>query len=173
MNLNIGSSNVSGEYKKSNWINLDRTKSKGVNTIADALDLPFAEDSFNEIHCFHVLEHVTRDKYLKMLEELFRVLSIGGKLYLEVPDFEGVVKKLKNAFDNKNDREIHIWTTSTYGKNERPGMAHYWGFHERLLTNSFEAVGFQNVRRLKDSELLAASHIKQEPVLCIVGEKLY
>jgi ubiquinone/menaquinone biosynthesis C-methylase UbiE len=47
--------------------------------VADALDLPFSNESFDVVVCSQVYEHVPNAK--KMFAEIFRVLSRGGVCY--------------------------------------------------------------------------------------------
>jgi SAM-dependent methyltransferase len=49
----------------------------------DASPLPFADDSFDAVVASHVIEHLTRP--MQMMDEIFRVLRVGGLLYLECP----------------------------------------------------------------------------------------
>jgi predicted SAM-dependent methyltransferase len=171
MKLQVGSSNVTGRYKQG-WINLDIEDHEGVTIVADASEhIPFESNTFDEIHCIHVLEHVTRDKHEPMLKEMYRVLEPGGVLYVETPDFQGTVENLKTAFDNGDTEALHIWTTSIYGKNERPGMAHYWGFYEGLLRRKMRHTGFKEVTRLKEIDEMVSGHYRQEPILLVRGTK--
>ena len=172
MKLQIGSSIVRGIYKTDEWINLDIVKFEGVDIVADASEhIPLETGSVDEIRCIHVLEHVTRDKYPLMLREMHRVLKPGGVLYVEVPDFKGTIDNLLAAFNSNDVEAIHIWTTSVYGKNERAGMAHHWGFYEGLLRREFRHQGFKEVDRLLEKDEMISSHYKQEPVLLIRGTK--
>jgi ubiquinone/menaquinone biosynthesis C-methylase UbiE len=49
----------------------------------DIKQLPFEENYFDLIICYHVLEHVEDDH--KAMQELFRVLKSGGVALLQVP----------------------------------------------------------------------------------------
>ncbi len=173
MKLQVGSSEVRGIYKRAEWINLDLqdVSDDGVNVIGSGLDMPFKDNSFEEIHCIHVLEHLTRDKPPVMLAAMHRVLRPGGLLYVEVPDFQGTVANLTAAFESGNADAIHIWTTSLYGKSERYGMSHHWGFYEGLLRREFRYQGFTDVDRLVEKEDMISTHYNQEPILLVRGTK--
>jgi predicted SAM-dependent methyltransferase len=172
MKLQVGSSEVEGRYKGADWTNLDIKPHRGVDIVADASErIPLDTNSVDEIHCIHVLEHVTRDKYKPMLREMYRVLKPGGVLYVETPDFRGTIANLQHAFEQSDVDAIHIWTTSVYGKNEREGMAHHWGFYEGLLRREFRFQGFKDVDRLVFTNEMISSHYKQEPVLLVRGTK--
>lgn len=167
MKLNIGASVPSNMYKRG-WINLDLVRHDRINILGSGLALPFKDNSIDLIHCVHVLEHVTRDKNLLMLKEMQRVLRPGGEAWIEVPDFARIIDKLKTALDNHSKEHIHIWTTSIYGKNERPGMAHYHGFTEELLSDKILDAGFLTVQRKFD---MISEHYRLEPVMLMKGIK--
>lgn len=50
---------------------------------ADICKLPFKDNSFDFIICNHVLEHIP--DHIKALQELYRVLAVGGTAILQVP----------------------------------------------------------------------------------------
>lgn len=168
MNLNIGSSDPRGKYKGVDWINLDICNYENVNVLGSGLKLPFKENSFDLIHCVHVLEHVTREKNQIMLDEMCRVVKPNCEVMVEVPDFQEVIDLLHQAFKKSDTHKIHQWTTSIYGKNERDGMAHYWGFTAPLLCKKFHKAGFSGVNPSND---MISDHYSQEPVLLVIGKK--
>ena len=49
----------------------------------DAADLPFPNESFDNIACLEVLEHVPAPQ--QVLNEIFRVLKPGGKVWVSAP----------------------------------------------------------------------------------------
>jgi SAM-dependent methyltransferase len=58
----------------------------GANFVAgSALALPFADDSFDAVCLFDVIEHLPRGTEPKALREACRVLRPNGKLYLSTP----------------------------------------------------------------------------------------
>ena len=171
MKLQVGCSAVRGIYKEG-WVNLDIKEHRGVDIIADATEkIPLDTNSVDEIHCIHVLEHLTRDKYPLMLREMCRVLKPGGTIYIEVPDFLGTIQNLHDAIVARDVDGIHVWTTSIYGKNERSGMAHHWGFYEGLLKREMKQQGFKDIVRLTERDEMISEHYRQEPVLLVRGTK--
>ncbi len=171
MKLNIGCSWPDAKYKAAEWINFDLKENERVNVKGDALQLPFKTGSIDEIHCIHLLEHLTRNKYPIVIREMHRVLKEGGSCYVETPDFKGTVENLYNSFKNQDTEAIHIWTTSAYGKSERDGMAHHWGFYEGLLRREMRRQGFISVVRLSEPKEMISSHYRQEPILLVKGTK--
>jgi predicted SAM-dependent methyltransferase len=53
----------------------------------EELPLPFEKNKFDEIWASHVIEHVPRDKFDKLMEEIHRILRNGGKVKIRVPFF--------------------------------------------------------------------------------------
>lgn len=54
-----------------------------VRVDVDSSPLPFPEGSFDAVVASHTIEHLTRP--MLMMDEIFRVLKVGGLLYLECP----------------------------------------------------------------------------------------
>jgi 2-polyprenyl-3-methyl-5-hydroxy-6-metoxy-1,4-benzoquinol methylase len=73
--------------------------------------LPFIESSFENVVCYHVLEHVKNPK--KSLLEIRRVLTKQGMLYLAIPDGRSLHESL-NVFFGKIGGAVydHIWRYS-------------------------------------------------------------
>lgn len=53
--------------------------------VASALDLPFADESFDTVVCWEVLEHLPSSTEQRAFDEIYRVLRPGGALYLSTP----------------------------------------------------------------------------------------
>ena len=74
-----------GKKKNPGVIGLDVRPLPGVDIVSDAFKyfLPFRSAIFDEVRCFHVLEHA--DDLLHVMEEIHRVLREDGLLHLIVP----------------------------------------------------------------------------------------
>ena len=87
MGLNVGSANV----RLKNKLNIDVVNKKhgsrlDLDGVASVLDLPFPDDSFEEIVFTEVLEHLPEGTEVRALRELKRVLKPNGLLVLSVPN---------------------------------------------------------------------------------------
>jgi 2-polyprenyl-3-methyl-5-hydroxy-6-metoxy-1,4-benzoquinol methylase len=56
-----------------------------VFTVGTAVELPFADNSFDTVCCWEVLEHLPRGTERRAFAEIARVLRPGGVLYLSTP----------------------------------------------------------------------------------------
>lgn len=80
--LNLGC----GQDYREGWVNLDISSTVGADVVHDIekLPLPFEDDSFEEILCHDILEHV---EYLPIMKELYRILAPGGEITIRVPHY--------------------------------------------------------------------------------------
>ena len=119
----------------------------------DITNLQFADDSFDVIICYHVLEHIKEDR--KAIDELYRVLKPGGWAILQVP----------------------IWARQTYEDDAIPReqfLNHYghsdhvrvYGpdFKERLTSSGFQVNLDQYVRTLPGEVLTRFGLLIQEDI---------
>ena len=82
LKLNLGC----GRDIKSGWTNVDSRKFDGVDIVADlSQPWPWADESVEEIHLSHVLEHFTADQRVHIANEIYRVLITGGKATIITP----------------------------------------------------------------------------------------
>ena len=72
---------------------------------ADAHFLPFKNEEFNYVYCFHTLEHLNNPH--KVLSEIMRVLQTHGKAIFEVPD-----SNIKSP-STQLHLHIHFWKMDT------------------------------------------------------------
>lgn len=90
--LNIGC----GRFSFTDWINIDKLDFPNVNRVLDiSKEIPYENESIDEIYAGHFLEHLDMDSALKFLAESFRVLKKGMKIIIVIPD----AKKIYQQFD--------------------------------------------------------------------------
>jgi SAM-dependent methyltransferase len=73
----------------------------GVHLVANDLreGLPFGAGELRQVFCCDVIEHLTAEQMVRLLEEIFRVLVPGGDLILSTPNlnrFSNLVRFLSN-----------------------------------------------------------------------------
>lgn len=76
-----------GKDIKEDYINLDWSKFDGVDVVHDVnkFPWPFKSDTFEEIYCSHILEHV--DDMVQAMREIHRISKNGGKVIVFGPHF--------------------------------------------------------------------------------------
>ncbi|HJH27263.1 MAG TPA: hypothetical protein C5S37_10990 [Methanophagales archaeon] len=85
-------------------------------------ELPFKPNTFDEIHCFHVLEHVHEPE--KVISELERCLRRNGKLFVSVPHhrIENLVgKRIPGYFSPRMHQRI-FYRCELMGLIEKNGL---------------------------------------------------
>lgn len=85
--LDLGCGANKWKSKGDTVIGIDCVKMDGIDVVWDInkIPLPFKDGEFDVIITRHVLEHIT--ELPKMLDELHRILKIGGKLRIWVPHY--------------------------------------------------------------------------------------
>jgi len=118
--LNLGC----GNDIKQGWINLDVAVLPGVDVIhnLNELPLPFDDNSFDEILCQDVLEHVSLTPLIK---EIHRILKAGGVLNIRVPHFTS----RNNFIDPTHVKTFSFQTFQFFVKDALYDRGYYFDFH--------------------------------------------
>tara|TARA_B110000438_G_scaffold298402_1_gene346579 strand:+ start:6738 stop:7355 length:618 start_codon:yes stop_codon:yes gene_type:complete len=156
----------------------------------DIFNLPYKNDSVDEILCESLIEHISFDKEEKLFNEFKRVLKPGAKIYLSTPDFEVTATQWLQAKDDwqdffKNDDESikqnHWFGTYSYGAENRwgrlaatifgsqngKGQFHHNCYTEQKLKKIFEKINLKviSVKKFKwkgsRDDMIGISAIKQ------------
>ena len=98
MKLNLGC----GNKKVEGFIGIDI---KDADVVADIRKLPYDDNSVDEIMAIHVCEHAFQHEIVAMIREWLRVLKPDGKMALELPCFDKVVKYIREN-DVLDDRMV-------------------------------------------------------------------
>lgn len=95
-----------GSRKLPGWTSIDNNGACDI-TMSLVDQLPFPDESTEEIYASHVLEHFHHPELLHILSECRRVLKPGGRLRLAVPDAKLYIRDYW-ARDMRNlDRYMH------------------------------------------------------------------
>lgn len=145
----------------------------------DALDLPYADGTFDCVIASEVLEHIPRD--VEAIAELVRVLRPGGKLAITVPRWlpERICWLLSNEYHSNEGGHVRIYKADELrSKVLAHGLRFTHSHHAHALHSPFWwlkcAVGVSN----SDHPAVAAYHqllvwdMVSAPWLTRRGEKL-
>jgi len=137
LKLNLG---CGSDYRQ-DYVNIDKyTVNFKVDRVFDCNEpLDYLDESVEEILVIHLLEHLRPKGIDRVVKSWHRVLKTGGKLILELPDFDEIAKR---ALENPTDDEILKWG---FGNQERPGQDHYWGWNKIRLLNLLKKAGFNKI----------------------------
>lgn len=78
--------------------------SRATFVVGSVLDLPFADDTFDAVTCFEVIEHVEAPAVL--VAELHRVLRPGGTLYISTP--HALMERLNEETTSNPHLHYHV-----------------------------------------------------------------
>ena len=109
MKINLGA----GSDIQDGYINHDITKLEGIDITHDLNQFPWPWDdnSISEIVAKDVIEHL--DDFMKVMEELHRVLKVGGLIRLKVPYWNSVSRHA----DPTHKRGFHELTFQFFDPN--------------------------------------------------------
>lgn len=134
--LNVGC----GWDHREGYLNIDFLEVHGPDLVADVRDLHMLPSGhYRELVAQDILEHLERSEIDPALEEWARVLAVGGRLILRVPDLLGVARLLTaNRTIDFHHQMIHaLLGTQAYN-----GDYHHATFTELTLRDSLHRAGF-------------------------------
>src|ERR1041384_4830780 len=82
------------------WLNSDIEPSKEEIYLDAASRYPFGDGSFQYIFAEHVIEHISWEAGVRMLQECYRVLAKGGKIRIVTPNLVKFIQLLTNSPDD-------------------------------------------------------------------------
>jgi len=119
-------------------------------------DLPFENDSLNEVILIQVLEHIPAYNVSKVLNETCRVLKRGGCLIVGVPDVVETAKILVNA----TTAEEEDWCIRLIHGTQRNKFSHHFcGYIPRTLKQLLFEHGFGDFKDLPNINFYPSFHI--------------
>lgn len=156
MKLNLGA----GDSKIDGFTSVD-LYDPAADVMADICELPFPNDSVDEIVAYQVVEHIPYQKSAQMFEEMYRVLKPGGIATFETPDVDIICKNILR--DGLEDKWVYSlvgeyyrpWDKDRYSDWENVAAAIHrnpWNF--RKVQAICEPLGF-TVERIKPTQILA------------------
>lgn len=159
MKLHIG---CGSNYKKG-YVNIDKyTPSHGVVDLSHDLNnpLPYDTNQIEEILGYHIFEHLDPKKVQTILLDWFRLLMPGGRLILELPEFD----KVCAWYLLEGGQLQKEWI---FGNQEQPGQIHYWGYTRRDMIDLLQGAGFQTIEFTDPQDY----HAKEGPTMRIEAQK--
>ena len=107
LNLGSGNSHIDG------FINVD-LYDKDADVQADICDLPYDDNSIDEIVAYQVIEHIPYNQSDDVFGEMYRVLKPGGTAIVETPDIDYVCRAILD------EGLLDKWIYNLVGQYHRP-----------------------------------------------------
>ena len=143
--------NIGGTSRLPGWEVFEIGSSDADEQVRNFGDLSmFADNTFESLYASHLLEHFDYQGDLqRVLDEWFRVLEPGGKLFLSVPDLDVLARMFldKAAFSAE---ERFFIMRMMYGGHIDAADFHLVGLNEEFLTGFLDRSGFVQIRRVTD-----------------------
>lgn len=104
--------------------------------------LPLQDQCADEVHAYHFIEHVREYEAPALVAEFLRLLKVGGKLILELPDIELCAKNLLAGMS------AQMCWFGFYGdaSHRDPYMLHKSGFTRSTMKTLLAQSGFTDIR---------------------------
>jgi SAM-dependent methyltransferase len=147
------------------YLNIDKNAKHNPDLVADIGNLFMLPDGFyDEIVAKDILEHLPRIQTESVLKEWNRLLKIGGKLYLRLPNLLGVLELLKlDLKQSVEDQKLLV--QCLFGTQIYEGDWHFTGFtpiliNHYLMVAGFDISGFRTIDHwLLDIEAVKVSNV--------------
>lgn len=123
-----------GNSKKDGYLGVDKVETSSTDYIFDLQTYPWPieDNSIDEIHCSHYVEHIPhdiknpnddRDGFIQFFDEVYRILKVGGKATIITPYYTSI----RAIQDPTHCRSISEATYSYINKEwrEKVNMSHY------------------------------------------------
>lgn len=109
--------------------------------------LPFVDGYADEVHAYHLFEHLPRNAAPRILKEWIRVLKPGGKLVLEMPCLDKILALFDHYFQAGKpiDPRLTMWGLFGDPGYENDAMVHRWCYSVAELSNLLTEAGMMDI----------------------------
>jgi predicted SAM-dependent methyltransferase len=136
-----------GRSKFKNCINLDVEASLKPDVVANLREnLPFGNESFDEIYLFHTIEHIEKIHHPWVLKEIHRILKSTGIFYISYPEFSEIVKRWLDNTHGKRE----FWEATVYGRQSHKSDYHVSAMDSTDFVQTMMTAGFVKILRLPE-----------------------
>ena len=149
MRLHIGS----GRKLISGWMNMDADQGiPGIDRVGSIEELGgFPDREFHEIYLSHVLEHIPHGHVHGVMDELYRILALGGRVRISVPDLDRICALYVQHIEWFTPPNTP-WLGLLYGGQINEYDFHKGGFNFAYIKYLMQNAGFHGVTEVPPTE---------------------
>lgn len=147
MKLNL----MCGRHVLDGWTNVDIQPSprakRPPDILSDAKSIPLPTECADELMVIHGFEHFYRWEVDTVMKEWHRLLKVGGKLVLELPDLIKCCENVLNGFTvgGKDPDQNGMWGLYGDPRDADPYMNHRWAWSPKTLRHFLKMHGFTDI----------------------------
>jgi len=146
IHLNIGC----GQKVWNGFVNIDfpdNYSGRRPDIECDIRNIPLPDNHADSAYAIHVLEHFYRYETEEVLKEWVRILKPGGKLIIEVPCLDKIIKLFSFYILNNKpiNGQLTMWALYGDPKYKEPNMVHKWCFSTSELMEIMRSVGLKEI----------------------------
>lgn len=137
-----------GTVKLDGYVNIDLRQVKGVTDIIASCDnLPYAENTVDEIISYHLIEHFDEPEAKKVMSHWYSLLKDEGQCVIETPNVIEMARKMISVYET----EELVRPGYIYGCHDKTGREtivndnHKWGYTQQSLRKYLLDIGFKYV----------------------------
>ena len=108
------------------------------------LQIPLESECADEVHAYHLIEHVFAWEAPALVKEWMRLLRPGGRLILELPD---ILLAARNLLNGSRD-QMSMWPLYGDWNHRDPYMMHKHGYTPATISALLESCGLVNVNTM-------------------------
>jgi predicted SAM-dependent methyltransferase len=144
-----------GESPRLGYIHCDIHSGDSVDYVCNAWEIPFKAETVDEVYARHVLEHLTFKDAQRTLKHWLCVLTVGGRIDINVPDLEKHIEQFSQSGDSPY---VNFRVTNRdhamagfYGWQHNDRDIHKWGYTHTALCQLLQDTGFSSIKRIEDN----------------------
>ena len=130
--LDIGCGEYGPHFQDYEVVRLDLDPSVNPDILADARSIPEPDGKYDVVYASHVLEHFGFKWTKNILKEWLRVLKVGGKLVITVPNLEWAAKRILESSQGEIEQYDKERAMFMYYSAQKDGGA--YDFHKNGFT---------------------------------------
>lgn len=118
-----------------------------VDMISDVQKIALPDACASEIIAIHIWEHLPRYDCEDTIAEWRRLLRVGGRLTLEMPDLLKCCQNVISGFtiSGKHPDQFGMWGLYGQPLKDSPKMQHLWGWTPKTLRGFLKSNGFTDI----------------------------